>query len=58
MAGAMIALYLISIVIAWLVGLRYRRRASGDPVSSGLRLVAAGAVVDRARRHCALANRR
>jgi sec-independent protein translocase protein TatC len=49
MAGPMIALYVVSIGIAWLVGLRYRQEP-GPIDSPKLRLVVTATMIDQARR--------
>ena len=50
-AAPMIALYLISIVIAWLVGPKREREASGRTDSTRLRLVIGAMAIDQARKH-------
>ena len=47
-AAPMIALYLLSIVIAWVVGPKREREPSGRTDTAKLRLVFAAAVIDRA----------
>jgi len=47
----MIALYLISIVIAWIVGPKREREASGPTDSTKLRLVIGAMAIDQARKH-------
>ena len=49
MAAPMIALYLVSIVVAWLVGLRNRNAVNADDVSK-LRLVVGAAMAEQVRR--------
>jgi sec-independent protein translocase protein TatC len=49
-AAPMIALYLLSIVIAWLVGPKPEKDSEGPP-DAKLRLVFAAAVIDRAWKH-------
>jgi sec-independent protein translocase protein TatC len=50
-AAPMIALYLISIVIAWIVGPKREREASGPTDSTKLRLVIGAMAIDQARKH-------
>jgi sec-independent protein translocase protein TatC len=50
-ATPMIALYLISIVIAWIVGPKREREASGQTDSTRLRLVIGAMALDQARKH-------
>jgi len=47
----MIALYLISIVIAWIVGPKREREAPGPTDSTKLRLVIGAMAIDQARKH-------
>ena len=50
-AVPMIALYLISIVVAWIVGPKREREASGHTDSTKLRLVIGAMAIDQARKH-------
>jgi sec-independent protein translocase protein TatC len=50
-AAPMIALYLISIVIAWIVGAKREREAPGQSDSTKLRLVIGAMAIDQARKH-------
>ena len=50
-AAPMIALYLLSIGIAWLVGPKREKEASEQTDSTKLRLVIGAMVIDQARKH-------
>jgi sec-independent protein translocase protein TatC len=50
-AAPMIVLYLISIVIAWLVGPKRERETPGQHEATGLRLVIGAMAIDQARKH-------
>jgi sec-independent protein translocase protein TatC len=50
-AAPMVALYLLSIVIAWIVGPKRERETSGPTDSTKLRLVIGAMAIDQARKH-------
>jgi sec-independent protein translocase protein TatC len=50
-AAPMIALYLISIAIAWLVGPKREREPPGQTDATKLRLVIGAMAIDQARKH-------
>jgi sec-independent protein translocase protein TatC len=50
-AAPMVALYLISIVIAWIVGPKRERETTGPTDSTKLRLVIGAMAIDHARKH-------